>query len=67
MLSAIDFSFLGEVKKKKKEDEAPKKPPPPPVPPAKSAVAIPKWSPLAAGALGLGVVVLILVTSKGKD
>ncbi len=64
MLAYVDFAGLGE---KKKKEEKPLKPVEPPAPPVKSSVLIPKWSPIAAAALGIGVVVLILLTSKGKD
>ncbi len=65
MLSAIDFYGLGATEKKK--DPVPPKPVEKPTPPVKSSTLLPKWTPLAAGAVMTVIVIGILLTSKGKD
>ncbi len=64
LLSGLDFCGLGEGKPKK---EPPTVPPPLPPPPVPKNTWLPKWLPAAVGAAGFGVVVMLLLTSKGKD
>ncbi len=64
MFYGIDFSGLADPKPKK---EQPKVPPPLPPPPVPQNTWLPKWLPAAVGAAGMGVVIMLLITSKGKE
>jgi hypothetical protein len=64
----FDFEGLGHMADLGKEKKpAPELPPPLPTPPETSKALIPKWTPLAVGAVGLVIILGILLTSKGKD
>ncbi len=64
-LGSIDFGGLGKDPKPKKE--TPTVAPPLPTPVAVSKSSFPKWLPYAVGAAGMGVIIILLVTSKGKN
>ncbi len=52
---------------KKKKEEKPVVPQIQPIGATVSPSALPKWMPYAVGAAGFAVIVLLLLTSKGKD
>ncbi len=58
------LNFLGAVKKK--PDDKPATPPVKQTKPAVSPSALPKWVPLAVGAVGIVIVIGILMTAKGS-
>ncbi len=67
-LSGIDFSGFGAVEKPpkpKKETPTVAPPLPSPVTP-KSQSTFPTWLPYAVGIVGTGVIVILLVTTKGS-
>lgn len=64
VLQGIDFSGFGEAKPKK---PLPTVAPPLPTPVAVSKSSFPKWLPYGVGAAGMGVIIILLITSKGKS
>lgn len=63
----FDWTGTGMADLGKEKKPAPELPPPLPTPPETSKALIPKWTPLAVGAVGLVIILGILLTSKGKD
>ncbi len=57
------LDFLGE---KKPKPPGPELPPPLPTPFSVNRTTFPKWLPYAVGIAGMGIVIMLLVTTKGK-